>query len=425
MSNPVELVRLGDFISLVRGTTYKSARLGEAGPHLLGLASIARDGGFRGDSLKTYGGESAERHLLRPGDIYVSLKDVTQSGDLLGSVARVPEYVELGRLTQDTVKLDFEGDAAWRSYVYWSLRAPEYRAYCRAHAIGTTNLSLSRDDFLGFGLKPINVERQSIVDLLEALEDKIELNRNMSRTLDYIAQAIFKSWFVDFDDREVDADTLAPSGWVVEEIGRHVEAVRGLSYTGSGLSRDGEGVPLLNLNSVLEGGGYDPTGLKWYSGEYRPRHVVASGDLLVANTDLTQNDRVLGYPVLVPNDVGQRALFSHHLYRVDVKAHSHLSRIYLFHLLREPRLHRTIWLYANGTTVNMLPTDGLSMPKIVVPPRDIVEMFTRLVEPMGRAQEVLHDQRVTLEAIRDALLPRLLSGQPPFRVPQAIVEKAV
>jgi hypothetical protein len=81
---------LGDLVSLQRGTTYKSALLGQPGPTLLGLASIQRNGGFRNDNLKTYGGDSPDKLLLGPGDIYVSLKDVTQSADLLGAIARVP-----------------------------------------------------------------------------------------------------------------------------------------------------------------------------------------------------------------------------------------------------------------------------------------------------------------------------------------------
>ena len=65
---------LADLVTLVRGTTYKSALLGQPGPVLLGLASIQRNGGFRSDSLKTYGGESKEKLLLRPGDLFVSLR---------------------------------------------------------------------------------------------------------------------------------------------------------------------------------------------------------------------------------------------------------------------------------------------------------------------------------------------------------------
>ena len=96
---------LGDYVSLQRGNTYKSALLGKEGPVLLGLASIAKNGGFRSENLKTYGGPSDERMLLGPGDIFVSLKDVTQSANLLGAVARVPNTIHQGRLTQDTVKL--------------------------------------------------------------------------------------------------------------------------------------------------------------------------------------------------------------------------------------------------------------------------------------------------------------------------------
>jgi type I restriction enzyme, S subunit len=85
--------RLADFVTLQRGTTYKSRLLGLPGPVLLGLASIQRNGGFRDDSLQTYGGDSPSKLLLEPGDLYVSLKDVTQSADLLGAVARVPPGV--------------------------------------------------------------------------------------------------------------------------------------------------------------------------------------------------------------------------------------------------------------------------------------------------------------------------------------------
>lgn len=74
---------LGDYYTLQRGKTYKSKLLDQPGPVLLGLASIDRNGGFRDDALRTYGGDSPENLLVYPGDLYVSLKDVTQSGDLL------------------------------------------------------------------------------------------------------------------------------------------------------------------------------------------------------------------------------------------------------------------------------------------------------------------------------------------------------
>lgn len=70
-------IKLGDFITLQRGTTYKGQLLGQKGAVLIGLASIQREGGFRDDKLETYGGECPEKISLRAGDLYVSLKDIT------------------------------------------------------------------------------------------------------------------------------------------------------------------------------------------------------------------------------------------------------------------------------------------------------------------------------------------------------------
>src|SRR5262245_18036455 len=159
-------LRLGDLISIQRGTTYKSALLDQPGPALLGLASIERNGGFRKRSLRTYGGDSPPQLLVRPGEIYASLKDVTQSADLLGSVARLPTDVPIGRLTQDTVRLDVVSSEIDADYLYWCLRTPQCRQYCRSRATGTTNLGLPRDDFLAFELPPPTAERVALVRAL-------------------------------------------------------------------------------------------------------------------------------------------------------------------------------------------------------------------------------------------------------------------
>jgi type I restriction enzyme S subunit len=209
---PSSQVCLGDLVTLVRGTTYKSALLGRPGPVLLGLASIQRNGGFRRDNLSTYGGGSPEKLLLVSGDMYVSLKDVTQTADLLGAVSRVPTDVVQGRLTQDTVKLVFKSNETPKEYIYWLLRTPQYREYCLARSMGTTNLSLSREDFLSVPVPELTATRSRIVQVLEAVDDKIELNRRMNETLEEMARALFKSWFVDFDPVRAKAEARQPAG---------------------------------------------------------------------------------------------------------------------------------------------------------------------------------------------------------------------
>jgi type I restriction enzyme S subunit len=179
-----KISRLGDHVELVRGNTYKSKLKDLPGPYLFGLGSIHRNGGFRDDSLRTYGGESAPKIILRPGDLFASLKDVTQAADLLGAVARVPVEITAGRLTQDTVKLIPRNTGISFAYLYRTLLLPEYREYCRGRATGTTNLGLSREDFLDY---PVLVPPQGIQDAFDAFDSQIEAkianNRIQSRTL--------------------------------------------------------------------------------------------------------------------------------------------------------------------------------------------------------------------------------------------------
>jgi type I restriction enzyme S subunit len=100
-------MKLADVVTLKRGKTYKSALLGDEGIPLLGLATIEREGGFRRDNFKRYSGDPDHSLIVRSGEIYASLKDVTQNAYLLGSVARLPAEIGEGRLTQDNFFIGF------------------------------------------------------------------------------------------------------------------------------------------------------------------------------------------------------------------------------------------------------------------------------------------------------------------------------
>ena len=407
-SSANEGTRLGDFVSLVRGTTYKSARLGEPGPALLGLASIARDGGFRHDSLKTYGGESGKRLLLHPGDLYVSLKDVTQSGDLLGAVARVPGQVGLGRLTQDTVRLDFEGDPNWRRYVYWSLRAPEYRTYCRARAIGTTNLSLSREDFLDFKLPPLSPERQGLVDLLEGLDDKIELNRRMSRTLDEMAQALFRSWFVDFQRTQgilVQSELgVIPVGWSVGCVGDIADIIDCLHSKKP--ERQASGRLFLQLNNIKDDGLLDVSDTYLINdADYRTwisRMEARQGDCVITNVGRS------GAVAQIP--WGLSAALGRNMTGIRLHA-SFQYPTFLIELLRSPAMKAEVSLKLDsGTILDALNVRSIPRLRFVMPPAGLLTEFEQTARPIRCRMESLLEQSRSLVAVRDALLPRLLSG---------------
>ena len=315
-------------------------------------------------------------------------------------------------------------------YLYYALSAIQVRPFISGSVQG--KLSQANLNRLPLPYPDRKAHRHAIARVLGALDDKIELNRRMSETLDEMARALFRSWFVDFDPVRAKAEgrpsglppTLdklfpdsfefselgeIPAGWWLGTLSDSIDIAKGLSYKGSGLSSDG--VPLHNLNSIYEGGGYKLRGLKYYSGNYQSRHLVESGDIIVANTEQGHERLLIGFAAIIPDYYGPRGLFSHHLYRVRPHEITDLTPDYIFHLFNSCRTQQTVSAYATGTTVNMLPLDALKIPKIVLPPRDLVKRFSSCSAAIRARQEKLVNQSETLSQLRDTLLPKLISGE--------------
>ena len=281
------------------------------------------------------------------------------------------------------------------------------------------------------------VKQRDIAHVLGALDDRIELNRRMNQTLESMARALFKSWFLDFGPvrakmeglwhrgeslpglpadlydlfpgRLVDSELgEIPEGWEIVPLSECIDVVRGLSYKGSGLAD--HGMPMHNLNSIFEGGGYKNEGIKYYDGEYKSRHVIRPGDVIVANTEQGHDRLLIGYAAIVPALYGDSGLFSHHLYRVRPRKSRCLTTDFICQLLNSQSMQGAISGYATGTTVNMLPLDALSIMAIVAPPPQIVTAFDNLAGAVRKRCEGLIEESLSLTALRDALLPRLVSG---------------
>ncbi len=269
-------------------------------------------------------------------------------------------------------------------------------------ASGTTHQTIYYPEAKAFHVcLPDIREQHAIAEVLRVLDDKIELNRRMNRTLESMAQAVFRQWFVENEDSK---------DWETQSLEQHIEAERGLSYKGEGLSKD-DGIPMHNLNSVYEGGGYKYEGIKYYTGEYKERHIVRSGDIIVTNTEQGFQYLLIGYPAIVPKHFGATGIFSHHIYRVQALSASPLKTYYLYFLLMDPLVREQIIGCTNGTTVNMLSVDGLQTPKFKLPPKELIDKFEQFAAPIFEKLELLYEECRTLASLRDTLLPKLMRGE--------------
>jgi type I restriction enzyme S subunit len=326
--------------------------------------------------------ETIAKYQLHDGDIVLA-----RTGASTGASAYVknpPPAVFASYLVRLQAKPEYDP-----RFLAYYLRSAEFWEFIRGvlgDKSAQPNASASTMTKAPFRAPRNKNEQRAIAHILGTLDDKIELNRRMSETLEGMARALFKSWFVDFDPFRAKADGRTPDllqpladlfparlvdselgeipeGWEVETLGHHFDAVKGVSYKGSGLGASG--MPLHNLNSVYESGGYKFEGIKYYAGEYAERHVVRPGDVIVANTEQGHDRLLIGYAAIVPRLFGDRGIASHHIYRLRPKSRSPLTAVFLCHLLNSPQMHDVVSGYANGTTVNMLPIDGVQKPKIV------------------------------------------------------------
>ena len=320
-------------------------------------------------------------------------------------------------------------------FVYYLARDPSFRTFAIHLMQGSTGrqrvMANSINSF-EFALPPIKEQRR-IAHILGTLDDKIELNRQMNETLEAIARAIFKSWFVNFDPVKakmegkkpigMDAETAAlfpsafqdsplgqiPRGWTVEKIGNLVEIVKGRSYRSIELKESD--VALVTLKSIRRGGGYRPDGLKPYVGKYNPEQVITPGELVVSYTDVTQEAEVVGKPAIVRGDENIKTLVASLDLGIIRPLESNVSVWFLYCLFRERRFQSHIYGYAGGTTVLHLSKDGVPSYQFALPPEKIRYLFDLIVEPLFAKIEANENESRTLTQTRDVLLPKLLSGQ--------------
>ena len=389
------------------------------------------------------------RSLAKTGDLIFTCWGTIDQVGLIDDRSQFQEYV----VSNKQMKLTPNPRTTSSLFLYYLFSSPLMRDQILIQGIGSSvpgfNLGQLRSMTLNIPTLP---EQRAIARILGTLDDKFELNRRMNQTLEEMARALFKSWFVDFDpvrakstlkhhatppqggsdwsverarayldsmdpniaalfpDSFVDSELgPIPEGWEVVALGQCFDVERGLSYKGSALSSSG--VPMHNLNSIYEGGGYKYDGIKHYSGDYQPRHVVKPGDVIVANTEQGHHRLLIGFAAVVPKRYGSKSLFSHHIYRVRPKKHASLGAEYICQLLNTQTMHAAVSGYATGTTVNMLPLDALRLPWIVVPRTQVVAAFGAVAETMRACRENIIAASHSVAALRNTLLPKLVSGE--------------
>ena len=358
--------------------------------------------------------------ILQENDI---LLNITGDGITFGRACIIPKKILPAVLNQHVSIIRVNPNLCSPGYLLSVLTHPEFKTYIESFNSGGSRRAITKGHIESFEipLPPLPTQK-AIAHILGTLDGKIELNRRMNETLESIARAIFKSWFIDFDPvrakaegrqpEGMDAETAAlfpsefetvegqeiPKGWQVKPIQYVCNVRRGSSPRPIQEYMDGN-IPWIKIADVTS----SPSPFLFITKEkiiesgIRNSVEVYPGDLILSNS------ATCGVPIFV-NIYG--CIHDGWLLFRDFTS---ISKNYLFHALSH--ISDELIRIADGSVQKNLNTDLINNQLLIIPPTKILESFDKTNDLLFEKIKSLSEENISLEKIRDTLLPKLLSGE--------------
>ena len=408
MSARWQELRLGDLGQVYTGRTPPTERLeyyGDDFPFI--TPGDMRQGKYAlttERSLSPEGAELLQRICLPPNSVCVSCIG-WQMGEVI--MTNRPSFTNQ---QINTIVPDEHVDA---DFLYYAMKPRKQELLALGASTGVRTPILNKSAFckLKILLPPITLQRK-IAGILSAYDELIANNQRRIAVLEQMARALYREWFVYFRAPGVVmiAGEELPEGWEVQKLGAIADIRKGLSYKGEFLD-DVDGKPMVNLKCITPGGGFRRDGVKGYTGPFKEHQAVRPGDIVFANTDLTQAGFIIGSAAIVPRlGFEDGGLATHHICIAHEKA-GVASKCFLYFTLNDERFREFARGRASGTTVLGFRTSDAEDFEVQLPPTQMMERFTAVVQPILDLIETLAEKTASLRRTRDLLLPRLMSGR--------------
>ena len=375
------------------------------------------------------------KYALRKGDIVFSRVGSVDRRALVGT--EEDGWLFSGRCLRvrpEITKLD----PAYLSYFFG---LPAFRDYISSIAVGATMPSLNTKILSDVPvIYPPLPEQRAIAHILGTLDDKIELNRRMNETLEEMARALFKSWFVDFDpvrakmegrwrpgeslpglptehyhlfpDRLVDSELgEIPEGWEVKRMEDLAERIA-MGPFGSSIKVStfvNDGVPVIS-GQHLNGTILDDKEYRFITEEHAEKLSKANvqrGDVVFTHAGS------IGQVACIPptSQFGRYVISQRQFYmRCDI---SQISPSFIVHFFKTPEGQHQLLANTSSTGVPSIsrPVTYLRSIEICIPPKTLWRQFDEIADGLYLKAGRNTDEARTLAAQRDALLPKLVSGE--------------
>lgn len=308
----------------------------------------------------------------------------------------------LMKLTCDTSKVD-------PSFLYYFFRSKwgRHELLKNASTVGTPGIArpLSSLKAILVPVPPLS-EQQHIASILGVLDDKIELNRQMNRTLEAMGEAIFKSLFVDFDgytEFEESRTELGeiPKDWSVKSLDEIAHFLNGTACQKYRPVDGHETLPVIKIREMRNGLSENTDRVNM---TIPAKYIIDNGDVLFSWSG----------SLLVKIWSGGRGALNQHVFKVTSERYPK----WFYYLWSKHHLDEFQRIAASkATTMGHIKRRHLSEALVTVPPDDELDRMNQTMEPLLQRQLSNDLQSRTLVELRNTLLPKLISGE--IRVPEA------
>ena len=346
---------------------------------------------------------------LRAGDVVV-----VRTGEP-GTAAAIPEWLGEANCADLVVIRPGAVNARYLAYFINSVATGRIAELVVGAVQQHFNVGAARELSL---LLPPRAEQDAIAALLGALDDRIESNVRMTSTLSELGSALFRSWFVDFDqvqakhDRRepigVSVDLLAmlpehfvdsqigplPQGWEIRPLDTIADFLNGLALQNYP-AKDGLDLPVVKIAQLRAG---HSIGAERASAMLPPQYVIDDGDVIFSWSG----------SLMVDVWCGGRGALNQHLFKVTS---TEFPKWFVLEWVKEHLSEFQSIAAGKATTMGHIRRHHLSDAKVVVPSAPVLAALSELQEPLLKRVISNRIENRTLDALRDTLLPALLSGE--------------
>ena len=346
----------------------------------------------------------------------VSLTQEYNSGDVLVSNIR-PYFKKIWQAEYDggcsnDVLVFVPKPNTDKDFLYYVLADDDFFTYSMATSKGTKMPRGDKTSIMQYEVPLIDLQVQKkIASVLKALDGKIKLNNEINNNLEQQAQALFKSWFVEFEP----FNGTMPSDWEIVPLEKIADFQNGYAFKSKELLNEPspDCYQVFKQGHIARGGGFIPDGTKsWYPKNIASKlekFVLKKGDILMAMTDMKDNVAILGNTAVMPLD--NEYIVNQRVGHLRANGYKGVTYPFIYLLTNSTDFLVDLRSRANsGVQVN-LSSSEIKASQTVLPSEEVNNAFSEITLPMFEIiiNNQLENQR--LAQLRDTLLPKLMSGE--------------